>query len=137
MPIDAVSWNCEPSMNRCGQALENSPGDLLAFAVVGAWKENREFVAAGACATAVLRGRLARCIRDSDQRLVAGKVAMEVVDSLEVIEVDQKEHAPALRPNASPSARINSRRLASPVAGSVLAFPEPGCARPHRRRARP
>ena len=109
--------------DRSGEALLDLLGDFFAEAssIAGSRTANSSppVRAQHAPSGAVLCERLG----NPEQHLVAGKMAVKIVDSLEVIEVEHEENArPRRASSASPSERISSRRLARPVVGSVLAF---------------
>ena len=58
---------------------------------VGVRQDDRELVAAGAERAVAVAERVADRVRHAEQELVAGGVALAVVDDLEVVEVDEQE----------------------------------------------
>ena len=84
-------------------------------------QQHHEFVAAQPCHDVVRADAGAQPPAHLDQHLVAGVVAQDVVDFLEVVQVQQQDvDGGAARARAARSARrsLNSWRLDSPVSGS-------------------
>src|SRR4029078_9003103 len=67
--------------------------DCLSLGRASFGKQDGEFITAGTRAASVRRRRLARGVRHEAEHLVAGEVAVEVVDALEMVEVQDEEYA--------------------------------------------
>ena len=91
MPGPAPRPRRSASASRARMALATSSALLGGFAV----QQDGEFVAAGARAAGRLRRRLLQDLGDALEQLVAGEVAVEVVDPLEMVEVEQEQDARA------------------------------------------
>ena len=71
-------------------------GDALRLALVADREKHREFVAAGARAAGARRRALLERFGDRLQHAVTGGVAVEVVNPLEMVEIEEQQHR--LRP---------------------------------------
>jgi hypothetical protein len=79
------------------QEVEQCSRNRFRFRMARAIEENGELVAADSSATGIVGRRLDELFADFLQQLVAGKVAVQIVDPLEMVEVEQEERAGSLR----------------------------------------
>ena len=106
-----------------GEPADDRPCHFLRRRRAGAVEQHRELVAADPRAAGGVGRGAGQGLGDDGQQTVAGEVAVKVVDPLEMVEVEEEQDAAALRLERFGAAtRNNSRRLARPVAGSVLAL---------------
>src|SRR6476661_10253245 len=80
--------------HRLGQRAQDLACNFLRGSILDAGKKNGELVASGASAAGALRRRFHQRLGDAEENLVAGKVAVEIVDALEMVEIEDQEHAP-------------------------------------------
>ena len=108
-----------PSGARSRRSRARAPHEPLRADLLGAGRDHGELVAADARQAVALAHRALRGVRDGAQHDVAGRVAVLVVDRLEVVEVEQHERVAVARsPRPAPARGRTPRRLAIPVSGS-------------------
>src|SRR5205823_4559242 len=79
--------------HRIGEPGEDCSGDLLRALGALTVEQDGEFIAADARAAGVLRRRLDQRLGDDLEELVAGEMAVKIVDALEMVEVEQEQNA--------------------------------------------
>ena len=85
-------------------------------------QQDCEFVPASAGTAGRLRCGFLQDLGHAPQQLIAREVAVQVIDPLEMVEIDEEQRPAFLASRASRIERNNSLRFDSPVATSMLAL---------------